>query len=459
MSTSFFVIVCGNHTLFLNIKVDSKRFMERALPNPRSEINCSDDFEMGPIVTFSHSSSDVAIEEEHEEDDTLRTSQNIYSRADSASTVNTESSDAVSETILTRPTYRIRGSSTLFSQDQSYSSVRYNFKTVRGSVLLITTSLYRIFYPYFSVLSNRTAIPIAMYTLFALSNSLLHMTLPLLTSASLERGGYALGPQQTSIVMAGVATSKIIIKAVYLPVHGLLGTLLSYRIGAGLMIPSLILIPMRLGLTAAALTAAIAVSGSRGGARDVVSSLDSGAGSAITYSLGSTTSSALFAEATEAWLDSRHPRSSSSRHFSLTTSSAVSTNNSSSNNTYMPDSWPPSPVPLYPLVLLTSLTGIGEGLAYLAVVMVMTDSVESSKLGLVHGLGGCLSLVVRTVAPTVAGIIWELGGGTSVVFWLIIGIVVAEIATSFFVVRTTWGEDGHVLEGENVNDHGRKDGE
>ncbi len=89
--------------------------------------------------------------------------------------------------------------------------------------------------------------------------------------------------------------------------------------------------------------------------------------------------------------------------------------------------------PYWPLYILTGLVGIGEGLSYLAVIMIMTDSVPPTQYGLVHGLGGCLASLVRTIGPSLAGVVWELAPSWTV-FILIAVVVAVEFGASFMVL-------------------------
>ncbi|KAJ3015100.1 hypothetical protein HKX48_004784 [Thoreauomyces humboldtii] len=66
---------------------------------------------------------------------------------------------------------------------------------------------------------------------------------------------------------------------------------------------------------------------------------------------------------------------------------------------------------LFPVLVVM---GTAEVLGYLAVILLITDSVTSEYLGLVHGLASTCSAATRTVAPAVAGSLWQwglLGGG------------------------------------------------
>ncbi|TPX59174.1 hypothetical protein PhCBS80983_g02649 [Powellomyces hirtus] len=75
--------------------------------------------------------------------------------------------------------------------------------------------------------------------------------------------------------------------------------------------------------------------------------------------------------------------------------------------------------------------GIAEVLGYLAVILLITDSVEPRYLGLSHGFASTCSAAARTLAPTVAGAVWQWGivlGGMAT------GIVFAFAATIAFLV-------------------------
>ncbi|KAJ1568676.1 hypothetical protein HK405_015304 [Cladochytrium tenue] len=246
--------------------------------------------------------------------------------------------------------------------------------------------------PYAAVASARTAVPIAMYTLFAFTNSLFHTALPLLAAAGATAGGLQLGPQQTAVAMAAMAAAKILVKAAFLPVHARLGTLAAFRAGAGLMLPAVLLVPLRLGYRASAAAAATAATTAAVAARDFAAGLH--AGHAGMELAAAATNGTAAASAATGWGD--------------------------------------SPVPFWPLAVLTATMGLGEGLAYLSVVMVITDSVSADQLGLVHGLAGCLASVARTVAPTLAGAIWEAAPPPAV-FGLTAAVVAVELAASWFV--------------------------
>ena len=65
------------------------------------------------------------------------------------------------------------------------------------------------------------------------------------------------------------------------------------------------------------------------------------------------------------------------------------------------------------LILCMILIGIAEVLAYLSVIMLITESVAGDKdadmLGLVHGLASTCSACVRALSPPLAGLLWEMG--------------------------------------------------
>ncbi|KAJ3268872.1 hypothetical protein HDV01_002130 [Terramyces sp. JEL0728] len=65
------------------------------------------------------------------------------------------------------------------------------------------------------------------------------------------------------------------------------------------------------------------------------------------------------------------------------------------------------------VVILAIMVGIGisEALAYLAVMLLITESQIPQNLGLAHGLASTLSALARTFSPAISGLVWELGVG------------------------------------------------
>ncbi|KAJ3180885.1 hypothetical protein HDU87_001525 [Geranomyces variabilis] len=53
--------------------------------------------------------------------------------------------------------------------------------------------------------------------------------------------------------------------------------------------------------------------------------------------------------------------------------------------------------------------GMAEVMGYLAVILAITDSVEPHHLGLIHGFASTCAAATRTLAPTVAGAVWQWG--------------------------------------------------
>ncbi|KAI8591988.1 major facilitator superfamily domain-containing protein [Geranomyces variabilis] len=53
--------------------------------------------------------------------------------------------------------------------------------------------------------------------------------------------------------------------------------------------------------------------------------------------------------------------------------------------------------------------GMAEVMGYLAVILAITDSVEPHHLGLIHGFASTCAAATRTLAPTVAGTVWQWG--------------------------------------------------
>ncbi|KAJ3050372.1 hypothetical protein HK097_008678 [Rhizophlyctis rosea] len=79
-------------------------------------------------------------------------------------------------------------------------------------------------------------------------------------------------------------------------------------------------------------------------------------------------------------------------------------------------------------------TGVGEGLMYLSTIMFLTNSVGHENYGLIHGVGGCLAAVVRTLGPTTAGAVWELGKVTGKP-WLVFGLCSAVAGAGLVLSR------------------------
>lgn len=73
--------------------------------------------------------------------------------------------------------------------------------------------------------------------------------------------------------------------------------------------------------------------------------------------------------------------------------------------------------------------GFIEGIGYLGVILMITESQLPENLGAAHGLAGLFSGVARTFAPAVAGSVWELGISVHAP-WLIfiLGIVISSVA-------------------------------
>ncbi|KNC96465.1 uncharacterized protein SPPG_08057 [Spizellomyces punctatus DAOM BR117] len=74
------------------------------------------------------------------------------------------------------------------------------------------------------------------------------------------------------------------------------------------------------------------------------------------------------------------------------------------------------------LELVLVLLGLSEVCAYLAVIVLITDAASKQSLGLVHGVASTCAAATRTVAPAVAGSLWQWGvgvggAGRGVVFW------------------------------------------
>ncbi|KAJ3189176.1 hypothetical protein HDU85_002801 [Gaertneriomyces sp. JEL0708] len=90
-----------------------------------------------------------------------------------------------------------------------------------------------------------------------------------------------------------------------------------------------------------------------------------------------------------------------------------------------------------PLPLIMVILGYSEVLAYCAVIMLINDTAPPGRLGLTHGLAGTCAAAVRTMAPAVAGSVWQwsvhLGGSARMSAFLLntvlclVGVVGAVI--------------------------------
>ncbi|KAJ3132828.1 hypothetical protein HK100_004923 [Physocladia obscura] len=243
----------------------------------------------------------------------------------------------------------------------------------------------RHIHPYLHIVTRKTILPLSLYTLFALSNSIFYTALSLICAAPVSRGGYNLGQRVAFWSMGGYAAVKIAIKAVYYRCNAAVGTRWCFRIGVAIMVPAVLMVPARVGLDwSQYYESVVQVSGN-------ITTVGDG---------GVVGRGEVF----------------------LRRSMGV-IGNAVSNGGYE--------VPVYALVALTSIMGLGDGLTYLSVVMLITESVPETQYGLIHGLGGCLASIVRTVGPTFGGILWEVGGASWVVFLVVALVIIIEFASSF----------------------------
>ncbi|KAI8909506.1 major facilitator superfamily domain-containing protein [Gorgonomyces haynaldii] len=80
--------------------------------------------------------------------------------------------------------------------------------------------------------------------------------------------------------------------------------------------------------------------------------------------------------------------------------------------------------------------GIAESLAYLSVMLRITESVAPRHLGVAHGFASTMAALVRTIAPALTGSIWEWGhrlGWTSLVFFIGALTSLGGVVASFLV--------------------------
>ncbi|KAJ3278048.1 hypothetical protein HDU79_001912, partial [Rhizoclosmatium sp. JEL0117] len=178
------------------------------------------------------------------------------------------------------------------------------------------------------------------------------------------------------------AFMKILVKGFYYKTNSVFGTKWTYRLGVALMLPAILFVPFRFGLDWTKYQASLVELGKSAG--EAVASRDT------------------------------------SELQSLVVRSFSSLGNKIHDGGYE--------VPVYGLVLLMCFMGTGDGLTYLSVVMLITDSVPETQYGLIHGLGGCLASIVRTIGPTLGGVLWEAGGANWVVFVVTGLIVVGNMA-------------------------------
>ncbi|TPX76058.1 hypothetical protein CcCBS67573_g02678 [Chytriomyces confervae] len=254
--------------------------------------------------------------------------------------------------------------------------------------------------PYLNLMTSRTLVPLSMYTLFALSNAIFFTALSLIAAAPIDRGGYNLSQRVSFWSMAGYAFMKIVVKAGYFKANSILGTRWTYRLGVGVMLPAVLLIPGRFGLDWKEYAQSLISSNNATTVADTAALILSNSNTTETTQTARDLITVLFR-----------------RSFSAISSKGANHIGYSA--------------PITALVLCTTVMGFGDALTYLSVVMLITDSVPDTQYGLIHGLGGCLASIVRTIGPTLGGVLWETGGANWVVFSCVAFIIVTEFSVSF----------------------------
>ncbi|KAJ3222707.1 hypothetical protein HDU81_009669 [Chytriomyces hyalinus] len=258
--------------------------------------------------------------------------------------------------------------------------------------------------PYLNLMTSRTLVPLSMYTLFALSNAIFFTALSLIAAAPIDRGGYNLSQRVSFWSMAGYAFMKIVVKAGYFKANSILGTRWTYRLGVGVMLPAVLLIPARFGLDWKEYGQSLVAESVSNNSTTTVAET-----AALILSSSNTTETTQTARDLITVLFRRSLSAISSKN-------AIHIGYSA---------------PITALVLCTTVMGFGDALTYLSVVMLITDSVPDTQYGLIHGLGGCLASIVRTIGPTLGGVLWETGGANWVVFTCVACIIVTEFSVSF----------------------------
>ncbi|KAI9331739.1 major facilitator superfamily domain-containing protein [Obelidium mucronatum] len=191
--------------------------------------------------------------------------------------------------------------------------------------------------PYLNIMTRKTIVPLALYSLFALSNAIFLTALSLIAAAPVSRGGYNLSQRVAFWSMSGYASVKILVKAFYYRTNSVLGTRWTYRLGVGIMIPAVLFVPARFGLNWKTYWASVSELAKN--STIVVAS--------SAASTGLSTTAALTTSETVGVIVKR---------------SLSSIGNKIHDGGYE--------VPVAGLVVLTSMMGLGDGLTYLSVVMV-----------------------------------------------------------------------------------------
>ncbi|KAJ3279484.1 hypothetical protein HDU79_000573, partial [Rhizoclosmatium sp. JEL0117] len=186
--------------------------------------------------------------------------------------------------------------------------------------------------PYLNILTRRTIVPLSLYTLFCLSNAIFLTALSLIAAAPVAKGGYNLSQRVAFNSMFVYAFMKILVKGFYYKTNSVFGTKWTYRLGVALMLPAILFVPFRFGLDWTKYQASLVELGKSAG--EAVASRDT------------------------------------SELQSLVVRSFSSLGNKIHDGGYE--------VPVYGLVLLMCFMGTGDGLTYLSVVMLITDSVPET---------------------------------------------------------------------------------
>ncbi|KAJ3224859.1 hypothetical protein HDU81_008277 [Chytriomyces hyalinus] len=102
------------------------------------------------------------------------------------------------------------------------------------------SNFYSKITPYLAIMNRSTIAPLTLYTLYAFANSLLHTSIPLMTSS--KQHGYALSQQESAQIATYTATAKLAAKILFLSMHSVLGSLGTYRFGTALLVPGIVLV-------------------------------------------------------------------------------------------------------------------------------------------------------------------------------------------------------------------------
>jgi MFS family permease len=107
--------------------------------------------------------------------------------------------------------------------------------------------------------------------------------------------------------------------------------------------------------------------------------------------------------------------------------------------------WVPSSLVWTVTIGSAVVLGFAEGIAYLCVIIMISDSVEPNALGSAHGLASTCAAGVRTVSPPLAGYLWELGirrEAPWIVFLVIAGVSLAACGAAMLGTFVVLAENG-----------------